>query len=92
MDESCAMILDGSGDVQGADRQNAEGSHHSSDSSSEESSEETAEKLSRKPAAAKAIPDKRVGTMLLYAVAMYSRDAVSQRFCTVDVCTLPRAI
>ncbi|BDA45233.1 hypothetical protein COCOBI_07-0200 [Coccomyxa sp. Obi] len=47
---------------QGADCQNAEGSHHSSDSSSEESSEESAEKSGKKRAAANGIPDKRVGT------------------------------
>ncbi|CAL8461558.1 g1089 [Coccomyxa elongata] len=44
---------------QGADCQNAEGSHHSSDSSSEESSEESAEKAGKKRAAANGIPDKR---------------------------------
>ncbi|CAL8469609.1 g9150 [Coccomyxa elongata] len=44
---------------QGADCQNAEGSHHSSDSSSEESSEESAEKSGKKRAAANGIPDKR---------------------------------
>ena len=80
MAESCAIFVDDFGDVQAADRQNAEGSHDTSGGSSEESSEESPEKSGKKRAPANAIPDKRVGTTVLCAVVMYSRRAVSQNF------------